>query len=107
MKGRGRWQWQVLIVVLLGATMSALDITIVNIALPTIKGEFHTSLELVEWVSMAYMIVLALALPVVGRLADIFGRSRLYNIGFGIFIVGSALCGLTPGILTLVLARCL
>ena len=107
MKGRGRWQWQVLIVVLLGATMSALDITIVNIALPTIKGEFHTSLELVEWVSMAYMIVLTLALPVVGRLADIFGRSRLYNIGFGIFIVGSALCGLAPGILTLVLARCL
>ena len=107
MRGRGRWQWHVLLVVLLGATMSALDITIVNIALPTIKEEFHTSLALVEWVSMAYMIVLALALPIVGRLADIFGRSRLYNIGFGIFIIGSALCGLSPGIITLVLARCL
>ena len=104
---RDRWQWAVLSVVLIGATMSALDITIVNIALPTIKKEFHTSLALVEWVSMAYMIVLALALPIVGRLADIFGRSRLYNIGFGIFVVGSALCGLAPGIFTLILARAL
>jgi EmrB/QacA subfamily drug resistance transporter len=107
MSGRGRWQWAVLSVVLIGATMSALDVTIVNIALPTIKGEFKTSLALVEWVSMAYMIVLALALPIVGRLADIFGRSRLYNIGFGIFVVGSALCGLAPGIYTLVIARAL
>lgn len=104
---RDRWQWAVLAVVLLGATMSALDATIVNIALPTIKKEFHTSLALVEWVSMAYMIVLALALPIVGRLADIFGRSRLYNIGFGIFVVGSALCGVAPGIITLNIARSL
>jgi EmrB/QacA subfamily drug resistance transporter len=104
---RDRWQWAVLAVVLLGATMSALDATIVNIALPTIKTQFHTSLALVEWVSMAYMIVLALALPIVGRLADIFGRSRLYNIGFGIFVVGSALCGFAPGIITLNIARSL
>ena len=107
MAGRSHWQWGVLGVVLIGATMSALDVTIVNIALPTIKREFGTSLAFVEWVSMAYMIVLALALPIVGRLADIFGRSRLYNIGFGIFVVGSALCGLAPGITTLVLARSL
>jgi EmrB/QacA subfamily drug resistance transporter len=104
---RGRWQWSVLAVVLIGATMSALDATIVNIALPTIKARFGTTLTLVEWVSMAYMIVLALALPIVGRLADIFGRSRLYNIGFGIFVLGSALCGFAPGIITLILARSL
>ncbi len=107
MKGRGRWQWAVLSVVLIGATMSALDVTIVNIALPTIKKEFSTTLALVEWVSIAYMIVLAIALPIVGRIADIFGRSLLYNIGFGIFVVGSALCGVAPGIDTLILARCL
>ncbi len=104
---RDRWQWTVLTVVLIGATMSALDVTIVNIALPTIRIEFGTSLTLVEWVSMAYMIVLAIALPIVGRLADIFGRSRLYNIGFGIFVVGSALCGVAPGIGTLIFARAL
>ena len=104
---RERWQWGVLGVVLIGATMSALDISIVNIALPTIKREFGARLALVEWVSMAYMMVLALALPIVGRLADIFGRSLLYNIGFGIFIVGSALCGLAPSAVALILARSL
>ena len=104
---RDRWQWAVLGVVLLGATMSALDVTIVNIALPTIKQEFHSRLALIEWISMAYMIVLALALPIVGRLADLFGRSRLYNLGFGVFIAGSVLCGVAPGIYSLIVARAL
>ena len=102
---RQRWQWAVLTVVLVGATMSALDISIVNIALPTIKNEFDVRLSLVEWISIAYMIVLAIALPIVGRLADIYGRSLLYNIGFGIFVVGSALCGLAPDAVFLIFAR--
>lgn len=104
---RERWQWGVLGVVLIGATMSALDVSIVNIALPTIRREFDARLALVEWVSIAYMIVLAVALPIVGRLADIFGRSRLYNIGFGIFVVGSALCGVAPSAVILIDARSL
>lgn len=102
---RQRWQWAVLSVVLVGATMSALDISIVNIALPTIRTEFGVHLSLIEWVSIAYMIVLAISLPIVGRLADIFGRSLLYNIGFGIFVVGSAICGLAPNAIVLILAR--
>ena len=102
---RQRWQWAVLGIVLTGATMSALDISIVNIALPTIKDEFGVRLSLVEWVSIAYMIVLAISLPIVGRLADIYGRSLLYNIGFGIFVIGSALCGLAPNAVFLIVAR--
>ena len=104
---RQKWQWAVLGVVLIGATMSALDISIVNIALPTIKDEFDVRLSVVEWVSIAYMIVLAISLPIVGRLADIYGRSLLYNIGFGIFVVGSALCGLAPDAVFLIIARAL
>jgi EmrB/QacA subfamily drug resistance transporter len=104
---RGRWQWAVLGVVLIGATMSALDLSIVNIALPTIRGEFGVRLSIVEWVSIAYMIVLAIALPIVGRIADIYGRSLLYNIGFAIFVVGSAICGLAPTALILIVARAL
>ena len=107
MIARQRWQWAVLGIVLIGATMSALDISIVNIALPTIKDEFDVRLSLVEWVSIAYMIVLAISLPIVGRLADIYGRSLLYNIGFGIFVIGSALCGLAPDALFLIIARAL
>lgn len=104
---RQRWQWAVLGVVLIGATMSALDISIVNIALPTIKREFDVHLSLIEWVSIAYMIVLAISLPIVGRMADIFGRSLLYNIGFGVFVVGSAICGLAPNAIVLIVARAL
>jgi EmrB/QacA subfamily drug resistance transporter len=102
---RDRWQWAVLGVVLIGATMSALDISIVNIALPTIRWDFGVRLSIVEWVSIAYMIVLAIALPIVGRIADIYGRSLLYNIGFAIFILGSAFCGLAPTALVLIVAR--
>jgi EmrB/QacA subfamily drug resistance transporter len=104
---RDRWQWAVLGVVLIGATMSALDISIVNIALPTIRREFGVRLSLLEWVSMSYIIVLAIALPIVGRLADIYGRSRLYNIGFAVFVVGSAICGLAPTAEILIVARAL
>lgn len=102
---RDRWQWAVLSVVLIGATMSALDVSIVNIALPTIRREFGVRLSLVEWVSIAYMLVLAIGLPIVGRLADIYGRSLLYNLGFAIFVVGSAACGLAPSAVFLILAR--
>lgn len=104
---RDRWQWAVLGVVLIGATMSALDISIVNIALPTIKREFGVRLHIVEWVSISYMIVLAITLPIVGRIADIYGRSLLYNIGFAIFVVGSAICGLAPTAFILIVARAL
>ncbi len=103
---RDRWQWAVLSVVLIGATMSALDVSIVNIALPTIRREFGVRLSLVEWVSISYMMVLAIALPVVGRLADIYGRSLLYNAGFGVFVIGSAACGLAPTAMFLIIARC-
>ena len=104
---RDRWQWAVLGVVLIGATMSALDISIVNIALPTIKREFGVRLHIVEWVSISYMMVLAITLPIVGRIADIYGRSLLYNIGFAVFVVGSAICGLAPTAFILILARAL
>ncbi|MBV8456006.1 MAG: MFS transporter [Acetobacteraceae bacterium] len=104
---RHRWQWAVLGVVLIGATTSALDISIVNIALPTIRREFGVRLRLVEWVSISYIIVLAIALPIVGRLADIHGRSRLYNVGFAVFVVGPAVCGLAPTAEILIVARAL
>lgn len=79
--------------------MSALDISIVNIALPTIMREFGVHLSLIEWVSIAHIVVLAIALPIIGHLADIFGRNRLYNIGFGVFVPGSAICGIVPNAL--------
>ncbi len=90
---RSSWRWFVLGTVLLGATMSALDVSIVNVAMPTLESTFGVSMAAIEWVAMAYMLTLTIFLPLFGRLADIYGRSRLYTIGFVIFSAGSVLCG--------------
>ncbi|MEJ2695492.1 MAG: MFS transporter [Candidatus Sulfobium sp.] len=90
------WRWFILTTVLIGATMSALDVSIVNIAMPTLKSDFNVSLATIEWVAIAYMLTLTIFLPLFGRLADIYGRSRLYNAGFVVFTIGSAFCGMAP-----------
>ncbi len=90
------WKWFILTTVLVGATMSALDVSIVNVALPTLKDSFNVQLAVIEWVAMAYMLTLTIFLPLFGRLADMFGRTKMYNIGFIVFTIGSALCGMAP-----------
>jgi EmrB/QacA subfamily drug resistance transporter len=89
------WKWFILSTVLLGATMSALDVSIVNVAMPTLKGTFGVSMAVIEWIAMAYMLTLTIFLPLFGRLADMYGRSKLYNIGFVVFSAGSLLCGMS------------
>ncbi|MHB1240238.1 MAG: MFS transporter [Gammaproteobacteria bacterium] len=102
-----KWRWFILLTVLIGATMSALDVSIVNVALPTLQTDFGVTLSAIEWVAMAYMLTLTIFLPLFGRLADIFGRSKMYNAGFVVFTIGSALCGLAPSAGALVGARVL
>jgi EmrB/QacA subfamily drug resistance transporter len=89
-------KWLILSTVLLGATLSALDVSIVNVAMPTLKTTFGVSMAVIEWIAMAYMLTLTVFLPLFGRLADIYGRSRLYNIGVVVFSAGSLLCGVSP-----------
>ncbi len=103
--GSDRYRWHVLGAVLIGAFMSALDASIVNIALPAVTVTYHSRLGVVEWVSLSYLLTLTLALPALGRLADMFGRKPLYNLGFVVFTVGSFFCGAAPGIVSLVLWR--
>jgi EmrB/QacA subfamily drug resistance transporter len=93
---RPGWRWFILATILIGATMSALDVSIVNIAMPTLKTDFNVSLATIEWVAIAYMLTLTIFLPLFGRLADMYGRSRLYNAGFVVFTIGSAFCGMAP-----------
>ena len=104
---RPTWKWFILINVLIGATMSALDVSIVNVAMPTLKGEFNTTMSVIEWVAMSYMLTLTIFLPFFGRLADMFGRSRLYNAGFVVFTVGSLFCGMANSAVMLIAARVL
>jgi len=92
---RPTWKWFILSTVLLGATMSALDVSIVNVAMPTLKNTFGVTMAVIEWIAMAYMLTLTIFLPLFGRLADMYGRSKLYNIGFVVFSVGSLFCGMS------------
>lgn len=99
--------WLVVGTVCIGAFMGQLDASIVTLALPTLRTQFHSSLGAVEWVAIAYLVVLVAAVTVVGRLSDMSGRKLVYTYGFGVFTIGSALCGLSPSLLFLIGARVL
>src|SRR6188472_3057199 len=75
--------------------MASLDTNIIIIALPTIVSDIHVSLLTLVWIVLGYWLVTASILLNLGRLSDMFGRVRLYNMGFIIFTIGSALCSLS------------
>src|SRR5258708_15095593 len=88
--------------------MSSLDLFIVNLAFPYIGKEFPgTSLGSLSWVLNAYTIVFAAVLVPAGRWADRVGRRRVLIAGLGTFVLGSVLCGIAPGVATLIAARIL
>ena len=97
----------IVLVISLGSFMAGLDGTIVNIALPTIGRAFDVSTVAVSWVLNAYLIVLVSLLLFASRLGDIKGFRRLFLVGFAIFTIGSALCGLAPTLDILILSRML
>ncbi|MGH9304876.1 MAG: MFS transporter, partial [Acidimicrobiales bacterium] len=81
-------------VIMAGVLITAVDTTIVILALPEIESSLHISLSSVIWVIIGYLLVITLLSTQVGRLGDMFGRVRMYEAGFLVFIVGSALCAL-------------
>jgi MFS family permease len=87
-------KWLVLGAAVFGLFMAILDASIVNIAIPTIQRDLDTEIETVSWVLNAYNLVFAVLLIPAGRLADRFGRKRLFLVGIGIF----ALCSLGAGL---------
>ena len=83
----------------------SMDATIVNVALPDIRHDLGASLAGLQWVIDAYTIVLASFLMLGGSMADRFGRRRVFQIGMGLFTIGSLLCSLANSVQTLVIAR--
>jgi EmrB/QacA subfamily drug resistance transporter len=81
-------------VVVLGAIMSILDVTVVNVAINTLAKEFDTTLPTIQWVVTGYTLALATVIPLTGWAADRFGTKRLYMISLALFVIGSALSGL-------------
>jgi len=92
-KNKRNYRWYILTVVLLGAFMSALDLNLMNIINPELRHVFHQPLFIVEWATLGYQLTLTALLPILGRISDIIGRKKFYNIGFVIFIIGSGMVG--------------
>jgi len=84
-----------MIVLMAGVLMTAVDTTIVVLALPEIQRSLHVALADVVWVIISFLLVITLLATQVGRLGDMFGRVRMYEAGFGVFVLGSLLCALS------------
>ena len=98
----GKW---VLFATILASSMSFLDSTVVNVALPTLQRDFHAELSSVAWVVDAYVLTLTAFILLGGSFGDIFGRRRALRLGLIVFTTGSMLCGLAPTLLLLDVAR--
>ena len=85
--------WKIGTVAILGSFLSQLDATVVNVSLPTLAVELHSTLSTIQWVTSGYMLALALMLPMNGWLVDRIGARRLYLWCFATFTMSSALCG--------------
>jgi MFS family permease len=96
-------QTLMLFILVLGTLMGALDSTIVILAFPDIAEGLNSNIATTIWIILIYLLILAITTTPFGRLGDIYGRSRMFNSGFAIFTIGSALCGFSPSINYLIL----
>ncbi|KAB1147111.1 MFS transporter [Streptomyces luteolifulvus] len=102
-----RRRWFALAIVMTAAFMDLVDVTIVNIAIPSIQREAGASVSQIQWITAGYALAFAAGLVTGGRLGDIHGRKRLFLIGIGGFTLASALCGFAAGPEMLVASRIL
>jgi EmrB/QacA subfamily drug resistance transporter len=93
-----RYRWVVLATCCLSVFMAGLDVTIVNVALPSIQRTLHASVSDLQWTIDAYTLVIACLLMLSGSLADRFGRRRVFQIGLVAFSLGSLACSLAPSL---------
>ncbi len=95
-------QKRILLVIMLGTMMSAVDVTIVLLALPAMTNALHTNLAGTIWVILAYLLTVTILATQLGRVGDIYGRGRMFKLGFLVFTVASALCGASFNVVMLI-----
>ncbi|MFF9376976.1 MFS transporter [Streptomyces griseoluteus] len=105
--GADRRRWIALAIVMTAAFMDLVDVTIVNIAIPSIQRDEGASFGQIQWITAGYALAFAAGLITGGRLGDIHGRRRLFLLGVGGFTLASALCGFAVDPAMLVTARIL
>ena len=98
-------RWAILITVLVMTFMVCLDSTIVTVALPVMQVELGVSIDRVQWVTSVYLIATCVVMLPFGRMGDRHGKVRMFQAGVVAFTLGSLLCGLSPDLQTLVVAR--
>jgi EmrB/QacA subfamily drug resistance transporter len=100
-----RSRWIALVVLCVGALMIILDMTIVNVALPSIQHDLHFTQSSLAWVVNAYLITFGGLLLLGGRLGDLLGRRNVFLFGLAVFVAASALCGASESQTMLIAAR--
>jgi DHA2 family multidrug resistance protein len=98
-------KWLVALSIAFGSLMATIDSSIVNVAMPNIRGELGASIQEITWISTAYMIAMVLVMPLTGFLGGFFGQKRVYLLSMVTFVAGSALCGTARSLGTLVFYR--
>ena len=91
-------KWWTLVGIGIGVFIFALDVYIVNLALPVMVESLHTSFATSQWIVLSYLLAIAIFVILVSKLGDIWNKKRLYIIGLTIFTISSLLCGMAPNV---------
>lgn len=100
-------KWAMFVITAIGNFIAMLDSTTVNLALYPMSVDLHVTMGQIQWVMIAYMLVLTVFLPFFGKLGDIFPKNKLYSTGFAIFAIGAFFSMVSPTFVLLVASRCL
>jgi len=98
-------KWWIFASVAITTIMATLDSSIVNIALPIIRADFKVDIVVVEWVVVSYLLTISSLLMVFGRIADLYGRKRIFMAGIVIFTLSSVMCSFAGSIYGLIISR--
>src|SRR3977135_271768 len=104
MNGTRRWT---LVATILASSMTFIDVTVVNVALPALQADLHATITDVQWVIEAYALFLGALILVGGSLGDQVGRKRVFLFGVVLFTLASTLCGLAASPAMLIIGRAL
>jgi EmrB/QacA subfamily drug resistance transporter len=102
-----RRKWHAMAAVGVGVFLATVDGSIINVSLPTLVRSLNTEFAVVQWVVLGYLLTITTSMLSIGRMADIVGKKSIYMVGFVIFTVGSALCGLAGSVYWLIAFRVL
>jgi EmrB/QacA subfamily drug resistance transporter len=100
-----QYKWIALSVTTVGTLMAGIDARIIIVGLPTVARELGADVESIIWVSQSYLLASTVGLLLIGRITDVIGRVKIYNVGFAVFTVGSALASISQSPAQLILSR--